>query len=252
MASFYKDNNQWIVGEEVQTGEGNWKMLYYNNYTFVRVNNGDDQIINSPITEIIKNSENDTYESFVEFDSTVSDFFVNTSGSGSWNGDPISWSDINGDIDDNPQLRIALESKIDSANVSSIPAPNSIPQRTSNGQVKTTDAQAPNDAVNLGQVSEMLPNSGQLVPAGGTNGQVLKRNSGGGLIWDVDNNTTYTVIPESEIDTGDGIASRTITGQRVSYIIDKAKENMVSEDQFQVVTVLPIEPDPNVYYFIPE
>lgn len=48
-----------------------------------------------------------------------------------------------------------------------------------------------------------------LVPTGGTNGQVLKRNSTGGLTWATDNNTTYSG------GTGISISNNSITATSV-------------------------------------
>ena len=76
------------------------------------------------------------------------------------------------------------------------------------------------------QAESILANSVYVedtVPAGGTNGQVLKRDASGNAIWSTDTNTTYTEITEAEIDAGTSSTLRTITGRRWTYMFDSVK-----------------------------
>ena len=71
------------------------------------------------------------------------------------------------------------------------------------------------------QAESILANSVYVedtIPAGGTNGQVLKRNASGDAIWSTDTNTTYTEITEAEMEAGTATTLRSISGRRVGFL----------------------------------
>lgn len=59
----------------------------------------------------------------------------------------------------------------------------------------------------------------RAVPSGGTNGQVLKSDASGGLVWGNDNNTTYTVMSEVEGNTGTATTTRLLSPVRLKQQI---------------------------------
>ena len=69
----------------------------------------------------------------------------------------------------------------------------------------------------IGAISEdNLPTAQELIPSGGTNGQVLKKNASGQNVWAADTNTTYSTATEST----NGLMSST----------DKGKLNNIAEN----------------------
>lgn len=76
------------------------------------------------------------------------------------------------------------------------------------------------------QAESILANSVYIedtIPAGGTNGQFLKRDASGNAVWGADNNTTYTEITEAEIAVGTASTARAISGRRWTYMFDSVK-----------------------------
>lgn len=59
------------------------------------------------------------------------------------------------------------------------------------------------------------------IPSGGSSGQFLKWSSDGVGIWAADNDTTYSLITNTEIDAGVANTSRTISAATLKYAMDK-------------------------------
>ena len=228
MIGFYKKGNDWLVGEGLWGGSGNWEFTWSDDQVVVRLRNNNVYVINCPYSLIDKDETGTKYASFSEFADTVSDFFLDASSGGG----SVSWGDITGDPDDSDALdgRLLPEGG----------AANQVPKKQADGSViwaadtntiytamtaseattgtattaRTISAKVLNDAV-----VERLPEPTSLVPSGGTNNQVLKI-VGGVPSWGTDTNTTYTVITEAEITDGTATTARAISAQRLKFALD--------------------------------
>lgn len=62
-----------------------------------------------------------------------------------------------------------------------------------------------------------------LIPSGGTTGQVLKRDASGNAVWqnDTDTNTTYTLMTEAEFNTGTVNTGRVVSPLSLNRDIQK-------------------------------
>lgn len=110
MKSFYKNSDDnWIVNGEIQNRMGDWKLGYHTDNTYAKVTNDGAIVINNPITEIEKDDSGNKYDSYNEFNSAVSDFFVKASGGSG----EASWGGVSGNIEDQEDLTNALDSKVD-------------------------------------------------------------------------------------------------------------------------------------------
>ena len=241
MKSFYKSSdNSWIINGEVQNRMGDWKLGYHTDNTYAKVTNDGAIVINNPITEIEKDSSGNKYDSYNEFNSSVLDFFVKIlGGSGE-----TSWGGVSGNIEDQEDLTIALDSKVDKVDgkglstndyttvektkLAGIEAgANKYVHPTTHPAsiiIQTEEARFVTDVEKGDWNSKETTEGSQTKATTALNS--AKTYVDGKVLTDVPANakftdTTYSEITEAEINTGTASNLRTITARRVTFILSK-------------------------------
>jgi hypothetical protein len=219
---------------------GNWKLGYHTDNTYAKVTNDGAIVINNPITEIEKDSSGNKYDSYNEFNSSVLDFFVKVSGGSG----EASWGGVSGNIEDQEDLTIALDSKVDKVDgkglstndyttvektkLAGIEAgANKYVHPTTHPAsiiIQTEEARFVTDVEKGDWNSKETTEGSQTKATTALNS--AKTYVDGKVLTDVPANakftdTTYSEITEAEINTGTASNLRTITARRVTFILSK-------------------------------
>lgn len=220
MIGFYKKGNDWLVGEGLWGGSGNWEFTWSDDQVVVRLRNDNVYVINCPYSLIDKDDTGAKYASFNEFADTVSDFFLDASSGG---GD-VSWGDITGNPDDSDALdgRLLPEGG----------AANQVPKKQADGSVIwAVDTNTTYTAMTASEATAGTSTTARTITAKvlhdkiietppsiaftttGTSGASTYNAETGALNIPVYANTTYATMTAAEATTGTVTTARTISAK---------------------------------------
>lgn len=170
----------------------------------------------------------------------------------------FEWGAIEGDIEDQEDLKEALDEKADSSNVGRVievtvetaeniaakigttVAGNYIPRKNDIIEVTFTlgtNVNNPTLSIDGGEEIPILVGGVSVTISGGARPLAVYNNGKIRVFYDgisfnlygTNFNTIYALITETEIDEGVSTTLRTLNGQRAAYIINKAKQDTIDE-----------------------
>lgn len=247
---------------------GDWKLGYHTDNTYAKVTNDGAIVINNPITEIEKDDSGNKYDSYNEFNSAVSDFFVKASGGSG----EASWGGVSGNIEDQEDLTNALDSKVDKVAGKQLSDENYTlaEKQKLEGLSSLALGETASTAYRGDRGKEAYDHSQSAhAPSNAQkNSDITKAEIEAKLTGAITSHTHSAYVPTSRTvagkaltgnitlakgDVGLGNVDNTSDANKpVSTAQQTALNAKIDANKFQVVTELPASPDQDTFYFIEE